>query len=334
MEPKIRFRSLLYIGGTLQITRRISYPRMEQLDFARDSVVVMEDSERELERRFHDINNSFVDRLSLSFRPEDRPFLYYLRANADDLQCHIGALHLEYLLGEVEHDTEGPVDYALVEFLGVHLKPRIYEMSANKEFREDYAMLFTYGALRSSVKQLVYKVSESRAIRPLYGTGFSSRDIVERGPQFRVCFERRASVLFCAFCMMRLGTAGPGPRTKTVLNVDIALLGVGLARIHTRILAQFLARSPRLCSVDSFLARFSQAHIVCNLLFRRSLLQPGTVYGKKIKAAVGGFSPVSRFKPYKPVLRGASTYTKLGLIKARPARDGPPTLPRQAGPGP
>lgn len=117
----------------------------------------------QVEEFFHCINNCFVDRLTLSFRPNTHPFLYYLRARANDLQCHIRALHLEYFIWENDVREE-EIDYALVDFLGVHLKPNVFEMSAHYECCEDNAMLFTHGALRENVKHLAYKVSEAPQI--------------------------------------------------------------------------------------------------------------------------------------------------------------------------
>lgn len=81
---------------------------------------------------FHFINNSFVHRLTLSFREKDRHLPYYMRENVDDLQCHIGALHIENSVYDREScmavndngEAEG-IDYALADFLGEHLKPTV-----------------------------------------------------------------------------------------------------------------------------------------------------------------------------------------------------------------
>lgn len=63
---------------------------------------------------FNRLNNAFIHRMSLRFCSKILPLLYYLQANASDLQCPIGALHTRPS-GEV-------IDHALVEFIGVHLQ--------------------------------------------------------------------------------------------------------------------------------------------------------------------------------------------------------------------
>lgn len=82
-------------------------------------------------------------------RRANLPFLNYLRANADELQCRVIALNM----------ATDVIDYALVDFLGVHLQPQVYETSALLVYREDFVMLFARGALRRSVKHLEYRVS-------------------------------------------------------------------------------------------------------------------------------------------------------------------------------
>lgn len=78
-----------------------------------------------------------------------------MRANASELQCQIRALNTK--------DSPAGIDYALVDFLGFHLKPQVYEASigAAPARSNEYAMLFTRNALRGSVKHLVYEVSKS-----------------------------------------------------------------------------------------------------------------------------------------------------------------------------
>ncbi|KAH7699674.1 hypothetical protein AAVH_33221, partial [Aphelenchoides avenae] len=71
----------------------------------------------------------------------------HLRANANDLQCRIQVLRVDSAAAE-------GIDYGMVDFVGVHLKPWIYATSVADH--EDYAMLFTHNALRGSIKHLVY----------------------------------------------------------------------------------------------------------------------------------------------------------------------------------
>lgn len=111
--------------------------------------------EWDLEMLFHQINNAFINSLSVSFLPEDRLLPFYLRANADVLHCKVGVLHVNGLPEGKADD----IDYALIDFLGVSLKPQAYETSMTGELREDYAMLFTYDALRGNVKHVAYWVS-------------------------------------------------------------------------------------------------------------------------------------------------------------------------------
>lgn len=111
--------------------------------------------EQELELLFHRVNNAFVYRLRLSFCREVLPLPYYLRANADDLQCRLGTLQIAA--------TAVRVDYALVDFLGVKLQPRTYDMYTytGVSCADEYVTLFAHDALRGSVKHLVYSVSKN-----------------------------------------------------------------------------------------------------------------------------------------------------------------------------
>ncbi|KAH7707700.1 hypothetical protein AAVH_25055 [Aphelenchoides avenae] len=96
------------------------------------------------------VKNAFVHRLTVDFREESLPILHHLRANADDLQCQAGALHIEA--------TADAIDYVLVDFMGAHLKPRICETSMDDYGQEEYAMLLARKALRGTVKHVEYQV--------------------------------------------------------------------------------------------------------------------------------------------------------------------------------
>ncbi|KAH7699168.1 hypothetical protein AAVH_33729, partial [Aphelenchoides avenae] len=113
-----------------------------------DSIIVARPNNRPLEMLFHRFNNAFVFRLAINFRQMDLPLLHYLRANASDLQCRIRALHID--------GAEERIDYDLIGFLGLILKPQVYEVSLRGELHEDYATLFTHKALRDDVKHLVF----------------------------------------------------------------------------------------------------------------------------------------------------------------------------------
>ncbi|KAH7721301.1 hypothetical protein AAVH_11151, partial [Aphelenchoides avenae] len=79
-------------------------------------------------------------------------------ARADDLQCQIRVLRVTDV---VEEDgNKVALDYALVDFLGVHLKPQLYEATTNEE---GHAMLFAQRALRDVVSHLVYDLDEEPA---------------------------------------------------------------------------------------------------------------------------------------------------------------------------
>ncbi|KAH7716299.1 hypothetical protein AAVH_16299 [Aphelenchoides avenae] len=109
-----------------------------------------------VEMIFHRVNNTFISRLEIGFRQEHLHLLYYLRSNVDDFQCEIRALRVR--------GTEMVIDYAVVEFLGVYLKPHVYEMwiwAASVE--EEYIMLFAHNALRGNLRHLVFEVSDSPA---------------------------------------------------------------------------------------------------------------------------------------------------------------------------
>lgn len=97
---------------------------------------VVNPREHELETLMHRVNNAFIHRLGFSFMLDDLHLPYYLRANANDLQCRVGVLNI--------HAEEAKIDYALVDFLGVYLEPHVYKMSTVGEPREDHIMLFTH----------------------------------------------------------------------------------------------------------------------------------------------------------------------------------------------
>lgn len=107
--------------------------------------------EQNREMLFHRINNAFIHRFIPGFRQNDLPFLYYLRANAADLQCQVNALRLT--------DLEEKIDYALVGFLSEHLQPQTLETLMYRDPRDDYAKLLTHGTLRGRLVHLVYEVS-------------------------------------------------------------------------------------------------------------------------------------------------------------------------------
>lgn len=119
-----------------------------------DGINVEATTEADLETFFHRVNNAFIHELEFGgFCQESHRRLCRFLATANSLQCQIGALRIEV-------SKEG-IDYALIEFLGVHLKPHTYEVSMIGKLREDYVMLFTHEALRGSVRHLVCEVSNA-----------------------------------------------------------------------------------------------------------------------------------------------------------------------------
>lgn len=144
----------------LQISYGRIFIRLLKDDRSGSMVEVENLNEQDLEKLFHQLNNAFVDRLTFSFRRKDLTLPYYLRANASDLQCQIGALRIE--------GTSEAIDYALVDFLGACLKPQIYvvwmgqeQALMRRELCEDYAMLLKHDVLRGNVKHLECEVSKS-----------------------------------------------------------------------------------------------------------------------------------------------------------------------------
>lgn len=122
--------------------------------------------ERDLDVLFHRFNNAFIQELSLRFDGESLRLPYYLKARANDLQCLIRSLHV----GATEHG----IDYGVVDFVGAHLKPEIYETKMvdrnlpdyDSVLTQDYIMLFSRNALRGNVTHLEYEV------RILHRNGF------------------------------------------------------------------------------------------------------------------------------------------------------------------
>lgn len=117
-----------------------------------ERITVPAATEQDLEMLFRRVNNAFIHRLTLSFHRMDLALPYYLRTNADELQCHVRILRIE---GVAE-----AIDAALVDFLGVQMKPKVYETQM-WNLHEDYIMLFTHDALRGSIAHLAYEVSRS-----------------------------------------------------------------------------------------------------------------------------------------------------------------------------
>lgn len=141
----------MYVSQVLQIVH--AYVRIQLFNDV-DDAMVGASGEEDLQMIFRRVNNAFVHRLALSFRSENLPFLYHLRANSNDLQCRVKALHIENV------DNAAEIDYTLVGFLGVHLKPRVYEMSTwAASVKEAFVTLFANNAFGGNMKHLVYEVS-------------------------------------------------------------------------------------------------------------------------------------------------------------------------------
>lgn len=115
----------------------------------RDEITMVAPRDEDLEEIFHRVNNAFIARLELNFHEENLRLPYHLRANADVLQCQIGALCIE--------DTSARIDYALLDFLGFQLKPQSYATSIVGELRQDYVLLFAHDTLSDYVTE--YEVS-------------------------------------------------------------------------------------------------------------------------------------------------------------------------------
>lgn len=116
--------------------------------------------EHDTEAVFHRLNNAYIERLTLSFRQDDVVLLHYMRASFDLLQCRIHALHIR--------KPEATIDYALVDFIGSHLKPTAYEMSVEPDLFppdgqlvEEYTALYRHDAMHSNVSRLLYEVRTS-----------------------------------------------------------------------------------------------------------------------------------------------------------------------------
>lgn len=120
---------------------------MEDRSFA----IIRVQDEEDLQTILYGLNNAFIHRLAFDFRQPNLPLLEYLKANASDLHCQVGALHMQ--------DAAVDVNYTLFDFLAVHLKPQILETSiCAATFGQD--QVFTRNSLRSSVKHLIYEVSK------------------------------------------------------------------------------------------------------------------------------------------------------------------------------
>lgn len=139
----------IYICDILQLVHgcvHIGLPRGEWVRL--DSAARGED---DVDMLFHRVDNAYVYRWTISFRRVDLWRLYRLREKANDLQCQIEILRIL--------DITDAIDYALVDFLGVHLKPRVYNLSTSGQLRQDYATLFKHDSLRGNLKHLHYNVS-------------------------------------------------------------------------------------------------------------------------------------------------------------------------------
>lgn len=122
-------------------------------DYATQHQLCSEETrDRILENVFRCINNAFIDRLEISFHRRALPLPYYVRANAEHLQCKILTLCVSGLPARI--------DYALFDFLAVHLNPQVYEMSLRTWiWSADYAMYFAHDAFHGNVRHVVCEVS-------------------------------------------------------------------------------------------------------------------------------------------------------------------------------
>lgn len=139
------------VSCVLQTADGRVYVQLLEEDY--NATVIVGQDRQYMEMLFHRVNNAFVRRLTLSFDRSHLALPYFLRANANELQCQVGALRVE--------STPAAIDYALVDFLGVHLQPQAYEVSRISALREDHVLLFKRDALCDKVKHLVYEVSNS-----------------------------------------------------------------------------------------------------------------------------------------------------------------------------
>lgn len=134
---------LQILWGSLQVTKSPSDQR----------IMLLAPDAADLETLFHRVKNAFIHRLEFNFLQENVHHLHYLRSKADNLHCRIGSLRIQGSAVEI--------DYDVVDFLGVHLKPQIYAISMLGQLREEYVTLFAHTAMRASVKHLAYEVGEA-----------------------------------------------------------------------------------------------------------------------------------------------------------------------------
>ncbi|KAH7691401.1 hypothetical protein AAVH_40084, partial [Aphelenchoides avenae] len=89
----------------------------------------------------------------------DDDMIIVVASDEQDLQELFRLVNNAFIQEEAEEHQFGRavgIDYALVDFLGVQLKPQTYEISTVFDLHEDCAVLFTHDALRDRVKHLVY----------------------------------------------------------------------------------------------------------------------------------------------------------------------------------
>ncbi|KAH7714474.1 hypothetical protein AAVH_18200 [Aphelenchoides avenae] len=110
----------------------------------------------------HYVDNAFIHRLAFADRKMDLGFLRYMQEHADSLQCRIRTLNVDWSMFEF---GVTPFDDALFDFIGTHLKPRVYESQLFPICRnahiERELLLFARSSFSDKIKHVEYHLKDS-----------------------------------------------------------------------------------------------------------------------------------------------------------------------------
>ncbi|KAH7705453.1 hypothetical protein AAVH_27340, partial [Aphelenchoides avenae] len=119
---------------------------------------VLRPSSSDHQTLFHRVNNAFVERWSTAF--ENDALLCHMRDRASDLRCRIDVLNLH-----ASSDKPANIDYTLLDFVAIGLKPR--KLTSHIDVELDWhVMLFDRGRMRRTIKHVChdYCRSETAAV--------------------------------------------------------------------------------------------------------------------------------------------------------------------------
>ncbi|KAH7714452.1 hypothetical protein AAVH_18178 [Aphelenchoides avenae] len=146
--PLRRIQSVEISFGKCYIRRTEQHPQ--------DRTLVLS-VEYESDKLLRYVDNALIRRLAFADREMDLAFLRYMKEHTTAFQCSIQTLHVEWSMFEF-NDT-------LFDFIGTHLKPRVYEAQLFPICRDAHIerelLLFARSSFCDKVKHVEYHLNEA-----------------------------------------------------------------------------------------------------------------------------------------------------------------------------